>query len=139
LALFIREAMENDAYLPGSGETAVMLLTDADLARGEWTGEPVDDPPARAFDLYPVDVPARAFDDDDAFYDDPDDPGVKKRWDLHCALMSADRIGGRLIAFAGDDPADGFLLQFSEFLVDVNLGDAGTMYVFRDDAYWTGH
>jgi hypothetical protein len=39
LALFIRDAMENDAYQPGSGETAVVLLTDADLARGEWTGE----------------------------------------------------------------------------------------------------
>ena len=139
LALFIRDALDNDAYEPGNGETAVVLLTDADLARGGWTGEPVDDPPARAYDLYPVDVPDRAFDDNDAFYADADQPAVKKLWELHCALMSADRVGGRLITYSGTERSDGFLLQFSEFLVDVNLGDAGTMYVFPDDAYWSCH
>jgi hypothetical protein len=142
VAVFIRDAMENDAFEPDSGETAVVLLTDDDIARGEWPGELVDDPPARALRLYPVDVPARAFEDNDDFYADGQTPHIKKLYDLHCELMSADRIGGRPIFFDGDSDrtgTGGFLMQFSEFIVDVNLGDAGTMYVFTDDAYWSGH
>lgn len=138
-AVFIRDARDNDAFEPGSGETAVRLLTAADLARGEWRGPRVDDPPPHEFDLHPVDVPRRAFDDNDAFYDNEEDPDVKKLWDLHCELMSAERVGGPLITFADDKRSDRFLLQFSESVVDVNLGDAGTMYVFPDDAFWSCH
>ena len=36
-------------------------------------------------------------------------------------------------------PDDSWLFQLSEDLVEVNLGDAGTMYVFTDRAYWDGH
>jgi hypothetical protein len=139
VAVFVRDAMENDAFIPESGETAVMLLSDDDVARGGWIGEAVEDPPPRRLELYPVDVPARAFEDNDDFYADEPSPDVKQLWDLHCKLMSASRIGGPVIHFSGSDRTAGFLLQFSEFIVDVNLGDAGTMYAFVDDAYWTGH
>jgi hypothetical protein len=140
VAVFIRDAMDNDAYEPNSGETAVVRLTDGDLVHGEWTGEAVEDPPARSLEIYPVDVPVRAFEDDEAFYVDKPAPDIKKLYDLNCELMSADRIGGRPIYFDGDSHDDtDFLMQFSESIVDVSLGDAGTMYVFVDDAYWSGH
>jgi hypothetical protein len=139
LALFIDDAASNDAFLEDNTETAVLLLSDADFARGEWTGEAVDDPPAQGFELHPVDVPTRAFEDNDDFYFNEDATGVKELLALHNELMSAERVGGALISFGDNERTDGFLLQFSEFVVDVNLGDAGTMYVFPDGAYWGGH
>ena len=139
VAVFIRDAMANDAFVPESGETAVVLLADDDVARGVWTGGSVADPPSRTLELYPVDVPDRAFEDNDDFYVDEPTAGIGTLWDLHCKLMSASRIGGPVIHFSGTDRTAGFLLQFSEFIVDVNLGDAGTMYVYVDDAYWSGH
>jgi hypothetical protein len=41
--------------------------------------------------------------------------------------------------WSGDDPDDRWVFQLNEDLVEVNLGGAGTMYVFTDRAYWSGH
>ena len=86
-----------------------------------------------------MDVPVRAFEDDDAFYEDGDDPEVVQRHELNSALMSAGRIGGPVVPFAVDKRSEGFLFQFSADVVEVNLGDAGTMYVITDDAFWSCH
>ncbi|HWO18570.1 MAG TPA: WGR domain-containing protein [Kofleriaceae bacterium] len=139
LALFISNAMDNEAFDDDTQETAVLALAPKDIARGEWTGPAVGDPKPHALAAWPVDVPARVFTfdryatDDDA--DDTDDPMAE----LHDELMSACRAGGQVIHWSGDDPDDRWVFQFNEDLVEVNLGDAGTMYVFTDRAYWDGH
>ena len=33
----------------------------------------------------------------------------------------------------------GFLMQFGESFVPMNLGDSGVMYVYRDAAFWQCH
>lgn len=53
--------------------------------------------------------------------------------------MSENRIGGPVIHWSGDARTKDFILQFAEEVVDVNLGDAGTMYVYADTAYWSCH
>ncbi|WP_327003913.1 hypothetical protein OHA72_54170 [Dactylosporangium sp. NBC_01737] len=138
LALFISNATDNEAFQAGTPETELVRLTDADLAKGEWTGPAVQDPPARAYRLHPLDVPARAFYDvfDPTFDEDAVDPGLD---DLHDLLVSADRIGGPVLHWSGDTYTKDFLWQFSEAVVDVNLGDAGTMYVYAATAYWNCH
>lgn len=138
LALFISDAAGNEAFQAGTGETALVRLSDADLAKGEWTGPAVADPPARAYRLHPLDVPARAFYDvfDPTFDEDAVEPDLD---DLHDLLVSADRIGGPVLHWSGDTYTADFLWQFSEAVVDVNLGDAGTMYVFAATAYWNCH
>lgn len=136
VAVFISDAMNNDAFDDGTQETAVVVLTAADVARGAWTGPAVRDPRPNALAAWPVDVPARVFTFDR--YDDgvsDDDPLAA----LHDALMSACRAGGPVIHWSGDDPDDRWLFQFNEDLVEANFGDAGTMYVFTDRAYWAGH
>lgn len=134
LAVFIGDADDNNAWSPDTDETAVLALTEHDLARGEWRGPDVADPPARSFDLYPVDVPARAF----AAGLDEDSPD-RKLWKLHVELMSGGRVGGPVLHWSADTGTGGFVMQFHEEVVDVNLGDAGTMYVFTDTAYSVSH
>jgi predicted DNA-binding WGR domain protein len=137
VALFISDAMNNDAFDEDTNETAVVVLGAKDIARGEWTGPAVADPKPSALAAWPVDVPVRVF-TFDRYADgvDDDEPIAE----LHDELMSECRAGGQLVAWSGDDDDDGsWLFQFNEDLVEVNLGDAGTMYVFTDHAYWAGH
>jgi hypothetical protein len=138
LALFVSDAADNEAFQAGTPETALVRLTDADLAKGEWTGPAVEDPPARAYRLHPLDVPARAFYDvfDPTFDEDAVDPDLE---DLHDLLVSADRVGGPVLHWSGDPYTTDFLWQFSEAVVDTDLGDAGTMYVYAATAYWNCH
>lgn len=136
IALFISNAMDNEAFDDGTQETAVRVLSPKDITRGEWTGPAVEDPKPNALAVWPVDVPARVF-TFDRYADgvEDDDPMAE----LHDELMSACRAGGQVIHWSGDDPDDRWVFQLNEDLVEVNLGDAGTMYVFTDRAYWAGH
>jgi hypothetical protein len=134
LAVFIADADDNCAWDADTDETAVLALTEDDLVRGEWNGPDVADPPARSFDLYPVDVPVRAF-----ATDIDEETAERKLWKLHLELMSSGRVGGPVVHWSGDTNTDGFVMQFHEEVVDVNLGDAGTMYVFTNAAYSTSH
>jgi predicted DNA-binding WGR domain protein len=136
VALFISDAMNNDAFDEDTNETAVVMLGAKDIARGEWTGPAVGDPKPNALAAWPVDVPARVF-TFDRYADgvDDDDPMAK----LHDELMSECRAGGQVIHWSGDDPDDSWLCQFNEDLIEANFGDAGTMYMFTGHAYWTGH
>jgi predicted DNA-binding WGR domain protein len=135
-ALFISDAMDNDAFDEDTQETAVVVLTAKDLERGAWSGPPLGDPEPNALTAWPVDVPAQVF-TFDRYADgvEDDDPMAE----LHDALMSACRAGGKVIHWSGDEADDRWLFQFNEDLVQINLGDAGTMYVFTDHAYWSGH
>ena len=136
VALFISDAMDNDAFDEGTKETAVVVLTAKHIEGGEWSGPPVGDPEPSALAAWPVDVPTRVF-TFDRYADgvEDDDPMAE----LHDELMSACRAGGKVIHWSGDEAHDSWLFQFNEDLVKVNLGDAGTMYVFTDRAYWSGH
>ena len=46
------------------------------------------------------------------------------------------RAGGLPLWIQGEDHVGDFLLQFDDGFVDVNLGDAGVMYVFTDRQFW---
>lgn len=134
LAVFIGDADDNNAWHPDTDETAVLALTDHDLARGEWDGPEIADPPARSFDLYPLDVPARTFAADLGA-----DSHDRKLWKLRVMMMSVGRVGGPVLHWSGDTDTDGFVMQFHEEVVDVNLGDGGTMHVFTNVAYSASH
>lgn len=136
VALFISSWEDNEAFARGTKETKVVVLSAADVRRGEWTGEAVSDPRPRAISTWPVDVPARVF-TFDRRADDVDDDAPLRR--LHDKLMSACRAGGPVIHWSRTKPRPEFLFQFNDDLVDVNLGDAGKMYAFEDGAYWICH
>jgi len=136
LSVFISDARLNEAYEDGD-ETRLVLLTDDDIEReGEWRGPVVADPPRRTMVLTEVAVPTRLFGSRDSLSED----GEPSEAAVHDALMSATRVGGKAILWSGEEHASGeFLMQLDESIVDVNLGDAGTLYVFSDAIWWTSH
>lgn len=166
VAVFVSDYEENEAFTPGTKQTAVVALTQADIDKGEWTGPEVEDPDSQAFFLVPVDVPVTVFepieesdggfsalDADERPYKDAEKlraalrafvlktaktPGARLAA-LRSELVNNDHVGGRVLHWSDCDYEKDFLFQFTEDLLDVNLGDAGTMYVFADTAFWKGH
>jgi len=137
VAVFVSDA-DDVAWDPLTPTTAVVALTEEDLALGEWRGPDVADPAPQAFDLFPVDVPAAVFYDLFApgFDVESVDPALVK---LHDELMSANRIGGPVIHWSGHTYTEEFFLQCGEEVVDVNLGDTGMLYVFAGTAFSVSH
>ncbi len=166
VAVFVSDAEANDASTSGTAQTAVLALAQADVDKGEWSGPEVADLPPSPFFLVPFDVPAAVFepqteddggfnalDADDRRYDSGDKlrtmlrafvtksaktPGMRLAA-MRSELMNNDHVGGRVIHWSEKTYDQDFLFQFTEDLLDVNLGDAGTMYVFAETAFWTGH
>jgi hypothetical protein len=49
---------------------------------------------------------------------------------------AAGHAGGGPLWLQDDEGSDGFVLQFTEQFIDINLGDNGTMYVFEGCAFF---
>jgi hypothetical protein len=124
LAFFVSSREENSAYKPGTGQSAVLALSDEDLAKGHAPAGP-------SFSVVPVDVPAAVF--------ARKVPAALR--DLRDAIYRAPgRAGGGPLWLQDPMRADaGFVLQFDQRLVPVNLGDTGIMYGFADDVFWQCH
>jgi hypothetical protein len=166
VALFVSNIQYNEAWESGSGHAEVVLLTEAQLALGEYTGALPRGQEGRGerFDLVHVKVPYAIF----TSRDDDGDVGA-----LRSAIYnSAAYFGGEPMWLQGDpdedyygddgddyegdddggssggdeDPAVSFVRskissgqfigQHSEGFGYVNLGDSGEMYVFGHDAFW---
>lgn len=138
IAVFISDVDDHWAWEAGTEQTTVLALTNEDIRLGEWSGPEVRDPAPRAFDLFSVEVPARAF--YDPFAPDLDEEALEPILvKLHKKLMSVNRIGGPVIHWSGDTYTKDFVLQCGEEIVDINMGDAGTLYVFANTAYTHSH
>ena len=135
VAVFVSDLIENEAYQPGTPETAIVLLNESDIAKG--TGEwepPEDESESTTFKAHEVDLPEEVFGEER--YDlDESDPV----YELSEELCEFSMAGGKPIWLQGPEHEGEIILQFDEDLVDMNLGDAGVMYVFKDTAFWQCH
>jgi hypothetical protein len=120
----------NGASQPGTEESALVVLSAADLAAagGEDEGETA---PPRAIRVVRVEVPVAA----------PAGASDGPLADIQRLVyrLGARALGSPLWLQSDEDPGSDFLLQFDESFVDVNLGDAGVMYVFVSTAFWQCH
>lgn len=138
VSLYILDPQENEAWEPGSGYTALVVLSRDDLARPE--AEPTEQ------DLSPqhvaaehVEVASAAFASGygEEYEGEPDDsPRRKLRAEIYRVHA---RAGGSPIWLQSDEHDGEFLLQFDEGFADVNLGDCGVMYIFTDEQFWQCH
>lgn len=133
VALYIFEPQENEAWEAFNGLTALVPLSREDLERPE--AEPTEqDIAARDVTALHLEVSSEAF---TYHSDDPEDaPRRVLRGEIYGASA---RAGGAPIWLQGDEHDGEFLLQFDESFVDVNLGDCGIMYVFKDTQFWQCH
>jgi hypothetical protein len=167
VALFVSDHGDHDAVEPGSDEVAVVALSDSDVRdKGEWRGPEVDDPAPRFFSLVPIDVPAGVFAAEAARADvefsaleakegrfgrdalvamlrqfvarHAKTPAARLAA-LRSELMNDDHAGGRVVYWSEHTYDEDFLFQFTEDLLDVDLGDDGTMYVFAKTAFVASH
>lgn len=140
VALFVCRPDFNEAWNPHNDDTEVVSLEASDLERGEYEGElPAGDrETGTTFEVVPVEVPAEVF--LDPYERDPGerDPVVEKiRQEVY---QAPGRAGGEPIWVQEEQYPDGeFLFQFDEQFADINLGDMGVMYVYRETAFWQCH
>lgn len=136
VALFVYEPDRNEAWQPFSGDSALVLLSEQDLARGRLEDElPAGDHAFKAFGVREVEVPADIF--DAAKHQGDSEPAPEIATIRDEVFRASARLGGAPLWLQGDEHAGApFLMQFDASFVPMNLGDSGVMYVFRDTAFW---
>lgn len=123
-ALYVSEPGGNEAWDADTDETAVVALTDEDVARG-LAAASSEDLPLAAVRATRVEVPASTFDTPSAH------PS------LYRALVTLPaRAGGEPAWLQGDTAAGVLALQFDQRFAPLSLGDHGVMYVFAECAFW---
>jgi len=135
LAVFLSDYVYNEAWEPNSKHIKVITLSKDDLSKGVYQGNLPKKmlKKATTFQLIPVKVPENIFFSPFERELDEDDPFTQ----LNDALLNAGYIGGNPIWIQNDEsPNTPFILQFDESFADINLGDAGIMYVFLSTAFW---
>jgi hypothetical protein len=125
---FIENADSNRAHTPYNGETALIAISAADLARAVIVQD------GHELVATAIEVPT------DVAWHDPEYEIVPELVEVHDAYASlpAHALGGPVFLQAPEWGGQ-FLLQFSDDFADVNLGDCGVMYVFHDTAFWQCH
>ena len=134
VAVFVSDLMENEAFEPGNPETAVVLLTEADIAKGVAEWDAADEAGSTSFAAHEIDLPVDVF-SEEIYELDETDPVYELSEELNRFALA----GGKPLWLQGPEHDGEIILQFDEELVDMNLGDAGVMYVFRDTAFWQCH
>jgi uncharacterized protein YwqG len=130
VALFISDRIDNGAYEPHTPETVLIALSQDDIDQGEPSETLRESDQASGYRLTPVKVPESIFDEPEEY--DEENPLEQ----LRNAVFSASYAAGKPIWLQSDEYDGHFLLQFDEAFIDMNLGDAGVMYVFADTAFW---
>lgn len=135
IALFISDPVENQAFEPGTQETAILVLSQEDIEGGELSAALCNNKiAAGGYQITPVKVPRGVFEE---LPEDQEHTDLEK---LKNAIYAASGYaGGEPLWLQYPEHKGRFLLQFDESLVDVNLGDAGILYVFADTAFWQCH
>lgn len=132
VAMFISNARSNEAWEPDNEHTALIRLTNEEVANGR-----LDAPPGAATKLgyfvpVPADVPVDVFDEEL-----PEDSELRE---LRRGIYGASaRVLGSPIWLQDSEHFGFLLMQFDEGFVDINLGDSGVMYVFSDAQFWQCH
>ncbi len=124
LALYVSEPRGNDASDPDTDETALVTLGHTDIARGEAAPGALD-LPLKGLRATRLVVAESTFGSPSA------DPKL-----LRALSALPGYAGGRPFWLQEPQDGAGFILQFSSKLAPLNLGDAGTMYVFEHTAFW---
>lgn len=155
MLLFVSNASHHHADQNGNGHTAVVFLTQSELARGHYGGAVPQRSRtrwSRRFALVRIDVPGDIFDPGheehsdlallhDAVWQAPARLGGCPIWvrdpcDPRDYTRSARRVPAHSVGVRGTNT---FVMQFERRFADINLGRDGVMYVSGTGAYYQGY
>jgi len=131
VALFVSDFWDNEAFQPHTQESAVIRLSEEDIQQGE-----PDDilnqskSEAYTYQVEPVTIPLSLFN----HFEETQQPAALT--ELKNLLYSTSYAGGQALWMQDNEHQGHFLCQFDEIFVEMNLGDAGIMYMFVDTAFW---
>jgi antitoxin component YwqK of YwqJK toxin-antitoxin module len=129
ISLYVANPDVNSAYTVDTNETRILELREEDLKKGVFEAEEYEPYDAVVtMHIVELKVPTAIFAAD---VTNEDIRGIKN--DL---FNAPGYVLGEPIWIQEEVYCDYFIMQFSEGLVDINLGDSGTMYVFKDTAFW---
>jgi hypothetical protein len=130
-ALFISHFEDNQAFRPQTPESAVILLSEDDIQQGEPNeilNQHHSEP--QSYQVQPVTIPIGLFN----HLGKTEKPGTLR--ELQDLLYTSSYAAGKPLWMQGNEHDGHFLCQFDETFIEMNLGDAGIMYIFTDTAFW---
>lgn len=137
ITLFVSDLVENEAYYPENDETKVIHLKEADIKKVPHrvsVNDPKNVMPAFTFQCHEIEVPKIIFTED--IYSILDEDESNPICELYNVLFGSAIVGGEALWLQEPEYNGEFVLQFDESFINMNLGDAGSMYVFKDVAFW---
>ena len=130
VSLFIQHSdMLGVGLNPGSGKSAIEFLTEEDLKKGVYKNKaikPIEE--LKSFTITEIKVPVSVFTESPRNYD------IKRiRGQLYGAPAY---VLGEAMWIQEPEWWGDFIMQFSNWFAQINLGDNGKMYVFTGAALW---
>jgi hypothetical protein len=134
VSVFVDDPDVNDClFEPNPNNAKILYVSEKAIASGVTAKHKTK--PARPIRITSLEVPQAVFGSDGSGFEDDE-----LLDELHNELFGLEGLAARqpIWSAAGKGHDGTFLLQFSEFLIPINLGDCGTMYVFDDVAFFQG-
>ena len=139
ISLFISDRVEHEIDGPNNKDATLVRITQEDIEEGINENSPehntdFGEPKSQSFTCHEIEIPIEVF-----------HPEVRGLVEENPLLNLATRIydqsyaAGVPLWLQGVEFKGTFLLQFDEMLVDMNLGDGGIMYVFKETAFFQCH
>ncbi len=130
VSFFCYSPSHNEAYEAGNDQTALLKATADQIGAEHEPPEDADVRPQGHFEAIRIEVP------NDVWHSSGGVLG-----ELRGAIYSLGaRALGHPLWLQGDEGGGyGYIMQFDESFVDINLGDMGIMYVFSDGGFWQCH
>ena len=144
ISLFISDPNIHDADRPGTRETQLVYLDDSNIELGVVAKNPSQNSNFRLFEpctyvCHEISLPERLYDADfgEKYIGEIEHESVNELYEFVCGCSLA---GGKPIwhhsnYYEGKPFSDFLILQINEDLVDMNMGDTGSFYVFPDTAF----
>jgi hypothetical protein len=139
VAFFISCAEFHQAWQPGSEDVVLLFLTDEDMKKG-----PCSKPPplrcqtqeTRWFSWVSIELPVSVLAVGEGDEDSAEKQLLSAIWRLPFKVLPSPLWLQDKEKDVTDEAVNGFLFQFTEEFVPINLGDMGEMYVYRDTAFF---
>jgi len=142
MSVFVSDYVEHEIWENPKAQVKVLGLTqedvDSGVNRNVRDGEDEIEPESQSFSVRKLIVPSAVFDSDVYEKYDEDHPVVIIRENMTDQSVVAAYVGGKPIWLHNPEGEGELLMQFSDSLVNMNLADAGYLYVFKNAAYLQG-